>query len=251
MLSACALVQAQQPPPQVMGMDTAAISAMVRGMAAAFSQAPAVPETYVFDLVLDMELVNGDDPAQKMSLMIRHDGTASGVELWHDDTRTTVILDQTNKLNCMLTEEGNGRKVGVALPDLMSSLSGFMQAMGQEDAVESAGDASMVKTGRKKTIAGYSCDEYQVKSGNTEALVYMASDLNWSWGSMLNSSMGNMIPASFSSQLMGARGAVLATESKDPSGRVVQFTTTAVHKNGKTLRTSEYTFESLTMPGAR
>jgi hypothetical protein len=244
------LLPAQQPS-QVMGMDTAALSAMVRGMAAAFSQAPAVPETYAFDLVLDMELVNGNDPVQKMSMMIRNDGTASGVELWHNDTRTTVILDQTNKLNCMLTEESNGRKVGVALPDLMSSLSGFMQSMGQEDAVESAGEASMVKTGRKKTIAGYSCDEYQVKSGNTEALVYMAPDLNWNWGSMLNSSMGNMIPASFSTQLMGARGAVLATESKDPSGRVVQFTTTAVHKNGKTLRTTEYTFESPAMPGAR
>lgn len=251
MLLACSSILSAQNPSQQMGMDSAAIAAMMQGMAAAFSQTTEVPAAYVFDLVLDMELTNGDDPAQKMSLMIRNDGSASGIELYKGDTRTTIILDHTNKLNCMLTEEKNGRKVGVALPDLMSSLGGFMQSMGQEDPVASAEEASLVKTGSRKTIAGYVCDEYRATNGNTEAMVYMAPDLNWNWGSLLGSSMGNMVPASFSTQLNGVTGAVLATESKDPSGKMVVFTTTAVHKNGKTLNTTDYTFERIAMPGGR
>jgi len=51
----------------------------------------------------------------------------------------------------------------------------------------------------------------------------MAPDLTWNRGSLLGSSAGNM----------------------------VVFTTTAVHQNGRTLKTTDYTFENNAKPGWR
>lgn len=82
-----------------------------------------------------------------------------------------MIYDQENMAMFILTDK-DGQKTAIATP-----IDESMQSAGIEEDEEISDEATFNRTGRTKTIAGYKCEEYEMKDGTSTANMWVTKDL--------------------------------------------------------------------------
>ncbi len=226
-------------------MDTGALNSMLRSLTGSMDKTGEVPESYEFDLVLDMLIESDGEKPQTMSMMYNKEGKFFGVRtVDNKGGSNTVVMDQENNLNCMFMEDKKGKKTGMAMPNMMSAFGQYASTQVAEE-VESD-QVSFRKTGKTKTVAGYRCDEYEAESSESSALIYVSKELDVDYRNMMQGMFGeqfNMSLPDVQGDIQGAFLETISTEKKN--GKVSKMTTTAVHKQGASLRKADYEFSSM------
>jgi len=139
-----------------------AISGMLRGML----EPTSTEELYQFTGYLTMEVISKDkkgSPAHpaRIKYLISEDTQYTGVNFQDSESNfnITSITDLKNQTTILLMEESS-EKSSMAMKMNMEDI----QEISQEEMKPKPGEYSLIKTGNKKTILGYICEEYSVTS---------------------------------------------------------------------------------------
>jgi len=134
--------------------------------------------TYNFDAYIQMEMTeykkNGDVDEQMLYDSYVHKNNADyAMEFNNDDARSTIIFDSKNKAMLILTDS-DGEKTGFATSIDPEAIA---QDIIAEEEDQNAEPINFSKTGKTKTILGYSCDEYLVEEDSGEAHIWLSEKL--------------------------------------------------------------------------
>lgn len=136
-------------------------------------------EVYDFDAYIQMELTtfkkNGDLDNKVLYDNYLHKEAADYAMVFKDKgDQSTIIFDTKNSAMLILTES-DGEKTGFA-----TSIDPEAMAEEIEDYEEEEADLDSYrpyKTGKTKTIMGYSCDEYMVEDEGAEVHMWVSEEL--------------------------------------------------------------------------
>ena len=125
-------------------------------------------DQYEFNLYMAMEM----ESEEEKSISNFHFNTESPMIMVENPTengKNFIIIDLVNDATLMLMEDEDGKKRGQALPNM----SGLVRATQSEEF-----EVKSIKKGSgKKTIAGYSCQEYKGDSKDYLYTYYVTKDL--------------------------------------------------------------------------
>lgn len=163
---------------------------------------------------------------------------------------TTTIFDQEN--SCMLIlSESNGSKTGFATkfdPNAAQSANLPQTQNQQQTTNDSADDCTPSKTGKTKTISGYSCTEYSCETDEVSVSVWITKDFSAKNNKIFkNNSMG------MSYKTDSFDGMVMQYESrskKDKSSSVMTVKSIDMKKSSS-FSTKGYQFTGLNFGGAK
>jgi hypothetical protein len=135
--------------------------------------------TYNFDAYIQMEMTeykkNGDVDGQMLYDSYVHKNNADyAMEFNNDDAKSTIIFDSENKAMLILTDS-DGEKTGFATSIDPEAFEEDMESYEEEN--PDVQPLNFRKTGKTKTILGYSCDEYLVEEESSEAHVWLSEKL--------------------------------------------------------------------------
>lgn len=144
-------------------------------------------ESYSFKGVAEMEVNSTDskgqseDPARIISYL-SNDDQFTGME-FRDDTKknskekTVMIFDFKNNATIMLVENDEGKSSMAFGLDWQKMMEGVDEMDMEEETPESVDweEFKFEKTGKTKTILGYSCEEYLAKNEEMEAVYWIST----------------------------------------------------------------------------
>ena len=148
-----------------------------------------VESAYAFDNLVQMHVESFDEKGKKISdgefiTHLSNDSKSMAYEFISGDMAQPgmgfIIIDAKNNATIILSEE-NGQKTG-----LIYGLGSFLQNAGannvddidfSETPESYLANPNVEKTGRSKTIAGLSCEEYKYTDENTVSNVWITKDL--------------------------------------------------------------------------
>ena len=148
-----------------------------------------VESAYAFDNLVQMHVESFDEKGKKISdgefiTHLSNDSKSMAYEFISGDMAQPgmgfIIIDAKNNATIILSEE-NGQKTG-----LIYGLGSFLQNAGannvddidfSETPETYLANPNVEKTGRSKTIAGLSCEEYKYTDENTVSNVWITKDL--------------------------------------------------------------------------
>lgn len=148
-----------------------------------------VESTYSFDNLVQMHIESFDEKGKKISdgefiTHLSNDSKSMAYEFISGDMAQPgmgfIIIDAKNNATIILSEE-KGQKTGI-----IYGLGSFLQTAGannvddidfSETPETYLANPNVEKTGRSKTIAGLSCEEYKYTDENTVSNVWITKDL--------------------------------------------------------------------------
>ena len=133
-------------------------------------------QEYNFDTYLQMEISDPGDNSVVYDLYTNKDGSSYAVFFAEGATNSIILLDTKNSSLLMLAED-NGEKTGMAMGIDPEALAGLSAQASETDAGEPNRSYSEYKTGQKKDILGYSCDEYLIKEDGSEITMWTSEKL--------------------------------------------------------------------------
>ena len=207
-------------------------------------------EVYNFDAYIQMELTtykkNGNLDDQVLYDNYVHKQEADyAMEFKDKDATSTIVFDAKNNAMLILTES-DGEKTGFATsidPEAMAE-----QFADYEEEEADVDSYRPYKTGKTKTILGYSCDEYMVQDEGTEVHMWVSEKLG---KEVRKEWLGNQ--QTFGSMFVHAwalNGMVLEYDVIDEDGRksVMQVTKIDLNHSHK-VNTNGYTIMSMRQKG--
>lgn len=154
-----------------------------------FSTTPVpIAEEYLFNYLIQMHIEEFDKKGKKKSEgeFISHVNSDSKCLAYQSidgdmakDNQGLIIMDFEHEATIILSEEGD-EKTGIVY-----GIKGFMDSMGESYELEELEDSpetylanpNIKKTGRKKTIAGYVCEEFVYSDDISESNIWITEDL--------------------------------------------------------------------------
>ena len=230
-------------------MDEEQMNAMLEQMMGGMDKSADVPAEYRFDMALDITIQDGDEDPTYLTLLMQESGKVFGMKTDDGNGGTqTSVIDGGNSLMVIFQDPASGKRTGMGLPNMMGAaaqMGGAQMGGAQlEEAEASWADYSFDATGKTKKVAGYTCKEYRASGPDGEALIYTTNSLPVNWMEALSNGFGDQMPNAFASDYpAGMEGSMLESRSTDAkTGDVITWVTTAVHKDGATIRKADYTF---------
>jgi hypothetical protein len=207
-------------------------------------------EVYHFDAYIQMELTtykkngNLDDQVLYDNYLHKEDADYA-MEFKDKDARSTIIFDTKNSAMLILTES-DGERTGFATSIDPEALAEEFEGYEEEDVDPDS--YRPVKTGRTKTILGYSCDEYMVEEDGTEVHMWVSEKLG---KEVRKEWMGNQ--QTFGTMFVHAHamnGMVLEYDVVDADGAKSVMQVTKIDLNhAHKVNTNGYTIMSMRMKG--
>lgn len=211
-------------------------------------------EVYNFDAYIQMELTtykkNGNLDDKVVYDNYLHKEAADYAMVFRDKGDQSTIIFDTKNSAMLILSDSDGEKTGFATSVDPEALEEEMADYEEEEA-ETETDLDSyrpVKTGRTKTILGYSCDEYMVKDEGGEVHMWVSEKLG---KEVRKEWMNNK--QTFGTMFMHANtmnGAVLEYDYVDQDGSksVMQVTDLDLNHSHK-VDTRAYTIMSMRMQG--
>lgn len=200
---------------------------------------PAVYEpSYKFDTYMQMEVSDTDGQGVTYNAYLTRDGSSYAVIFEDQGAKSVIVFDTKNSTMLMLVEN-DGEKTGFAMgidPDAFANT---------ETDQESDFEYESFKTGNKKTLLGYECEEYLIKEEDSEVRVWSSEKL----GKEIEKKMfrNQQIFGGAFTHAAGMDGMALEYDFKNlDSGEQGIMKVTQIDLNSKKLiATSEYTVMSM------
>ena len=202
---------------------------------------PAVYEpSYKFDTYMQMEVSDIDGEKVSYNAYLTKDGSSYAVIFEDQGAKSVIVFDTKNSTMLMLVEN-NGEKTGFAMgidPEAFADLE-------EDNDFEDDFEYESFKTGNKKTLLGYECDEYLIKEESSEVRVWSSEKL----GKEVEKKMfrNQQIFGGAFTHAAGMEGMALEYEFKDlESGEQGIMRVTKIDLNSnETISTSDYTVMSM------
>lgn len=207
-------------------------------------------EVYQFDAYIQMELTtykkNGNLDDQVVYDNYLHKTDADYAMVFKDKGDQSTIIFDTKNSAMLILADSDGEKTGFA-----TTIDPEAMAEEFEDYEEEEADLDSYKpykTGKTKTILGYSCDEYMVEDEGAEVHMWVSEKLG---KEVRKEWMSNQ--QTFGTMFMHANamnGAVLEYDFVDEDGsRSVMLVTNIDLNHSHKVNTSGYTIMSMRMQG--
>jgi hypothetical protein len=135
-----------------------------------------LPESYAFDYKIFVETTT-DGEVQNSVLYLATDGSAFAMEQYEKKEKRICLIDGAKDIVVLYMEDDKGKKTAQAIPNMLGMSSALVQSL--PDTAMSTW--TFRATGKTKTVAGYSCDEYESSDGEYESTFYITDNLNVSW----------------------------------------------------------------------
>jgi hypothetical protein len=201
-----------------------------------------LPADYSFDITCDVKMKDNKNKTNELKMYYMNDGGAIGYQTMEKNKINTVVLDVKNEIMVMYTEE-KGKKTGQVLPS-MTKFIGALAANEVEKQKEEK--VNIKKTGNKKTVAGYSCDEYLVETKDLTNQVFIASNFPVSYISAYGPFLQQFTPAAFSDAPDVMKGFVLYSKTSDKEEKETnEYEVVKVSKDKTSFKTADYKFEQM------
>ena len=202
---------------------------------------PAVYEpSYKFDTYMQMEVSDTDGEKVSYNAYLTKDGSSYAVIFEDQGAKSVIVFDTRNSTMLMLVEN-DGEKTGFAMgidPEAFADLE-------EDNDFEDDFEYESFKTGNKKTLLGYECDEYLIKEENSEVRVWSSEKL----GKEVEKKMfrNQQIFGGAFTHAAGMEGMALEYDFKDlDSGEQGTMRVTKIDLNSnETISTSDYTVMSM------
>lgn len=221
-----------------------------------FGGSANVKEQYSFTAQTDIKTIMTDKKGKKEEVM-KYRMYFSGTDPWFgmemlEMTQKGVesmfmIFDLENNQLVSLTES-NGQKMGFAMSFDPSAYNEIDEA----DATGTDSDVSFRKTGRTKTIQGYTCDEYVTESEDGSGSMWVTKEESLQIGFAM-AAMGSMAGKEKNNQNLPKdypKGALLEMDYLQKDGSKMFWTTEDIKLNIRhTISTSGY--QIMGMPGGK
>lgn len=234
------------------------ITSMIKKMGVGGAPVP-IETSYSFDNLVQMHIESYDKKGKKTSegefiTYLSNDSKSMAYKFVSGDMAEPgmgfIIIDAKNGATIMLSEE-NGQKTG-----LVYGLGTFFQSVHDEslkdiDLTETPEtyvmNPNVEKTGRSKTIAGLSCEEYKYTDENAVSNIWITKDLKMNTQDFF----GALFKTALYSHGMGWGYMMEATTVDKESGEKSVMEVTKVDKNAKTkILMSDYQVTNIGSFGA-
>ncbi len=218
-----------------------------------------IESSYSFDNLVQMHIESYDKKGKKTSdgefiTHLSNDSKSMAYQFISGDMAQPgmgfIIIDAKNGATIMLSEE-NGKKTGIVygLGTLFESA-----AAGSQDDIDFSetpetylANPNVEKTGRSKTIAGLSCEEYKYTDENTVSNIWITKDLKMNTQDFF----GTLFKTALYSHGMGWGYMMEATTINKESGEKSIMEVTKVDKNSnKKVLMSDYQITNIGSFGA-
>lgn len=208
-------------------------------------------EVYDFDAYIQMELTtykkNGNPDEQVVYDNYLHKEASDYAMVFRDGSNMSTIIFDTKNSAMLILSESDGEKTGFATTIDQEALEEEFEDMEEEEETD-LDSYRPVKTGRTKTILGYSCDEYLVEDEGGEVHMWISEKLG---KEVRKEWMNNQ--QTFGTMFVHAlsmNGAVLEYDFVDEKGArsVMQVTRIDLNHSHK-VDTQGYTIMSMRMKG--
>ena len=209
------------------------------GFLAAMNRAADLPESYSFDMSMEM-LIEQNEDEKEFTWHMSRTGEYMAMEQPLKKGRMLILMDFERDINVLYREDEEGNKSVQAMPSMMD----FMKMAMDEEEIEN--DMTFEKTGRKRTIIGYNAFEYTGKNDDGSYTIFMAPDFPISWTSAYRSMIEQYALVTRMNDKMDMEGMVLAsvTELDDDEG-TIRMEATGLSEKGWTLDNSEYELKGI------
>ena len=210
----------------------------IMGQLGAGSTAAVFEPSYKFDTYMQMEVSDNDGEKISYNAYLTRDGSSYAVIFEDQGAKSVIVFDTKNSTMLMLVEN-DGEKTGFAMGVDPEAFADIDTDEGDDFEYES------FKTGNKKTLLGYECDEYLIKEESSEVQVWSSEKL----GKEVEKKMfrNQQIFGGAFTHAAGMEGMALEYVFKDlDSGEQGTMRVTKIDLNSnKTISTSDYTVMSM------
>lgn len=231
---------------------------MMSEMLSTMNDNSAILDEYEFDLILDVEMASGKE-VDDSKFFYSKNKAVFGVEQSDEKEGTNLMLfDMDNNVIVLFNEDKKGKKTAQALPWLLDM--GAIVAASEEQGFN---PTNIQKTGQKKMIAGYNCDEYTGETEEETFQFFASPDLAEYWQNSMGEFMQRFTSYQYNSELQKIDGMVLASINKKkkeekktkkfslgkkeegPDPNTDSWTVTKVSKDQFKVTKADYEFVSL------
>jgi hypothetical protein len=200
-----------------------------------------LPAEYAFDLRCDVKITNlKDKKVNDLTMLYMDNGQAIGYQTKDKNTVSTVVFDVKNEIMVMYSDE-KGKKTGQVLPSMAKMAGAFVS---NKIVKEESEKITFKKTGNKKTIAGYTCEEYLMESDDFTNQIFISNNFPVSYISAYGPFLQQFTPAGFTEDPSIMKGFVLYSKTADKKGKDAnEYEVVKVNKEKILFNQSEYKFD--------
>jgi hypothetical protein len=202
-----------------------------------------IKDAYKFDhrvsMTMEMTDKKGEkSPEQQMQMYFSESDPEIGIRTMQEGMNSLMVMDMGNKVMVMLMDVGESKML-MTIP-----LNGDLLSEEEEEKHTKSDDFTFTKTGRTKTILGYTCEEYIGEDKESTSVFWVTKDEDFG----ITKAFAGMAAASKksnSSMPQDAPGGMMMemtnTNKKNPKEEM-KLTVTEVKKNiSETISTKGYT----------
>ena len=193
---------------------------MMSEMLSGMNNSADILDEYEFDLILDVEIASGKE-VDESKFFYTKDQAVFAVEQPDEKNGTSLMLfDLDNNVIVLFNEDKKGKKTAQALPWILDM--GAVIAASEEQGYT---PNNIVKTGQKKMIAGYDCDQYTGETEEENFEFYASPALTEFWQNSMGQFMQRFTSYEYTSELQKIDGMILASISskKDEEKKKKKF----------------------------
>ena len=219
-------------------IDWDKVNARYDGMVDAFDASDRLPESYTFDLYMDIKMTDYEGKESESTMYYSKEHDYFAMQQNEDKTMMFILFDGDNNLVGMFKEE-KGRKTVQAVPNMMMG-SGTM--ISPTDVEGEYDDFKLEKTGNTKDILGYRTDEYEGETEDEDILGYVAPKFPIQWQETFGGFVQQYTPETYSSTVLELKGMILYSENtlkKDKKKKSI-WEVTKVYEENYVLNVNDY-----------
>lgn len=210
------------------------------------NEAADLPETFSFDISMDIEMVDYDGKKSEMVMHYSKDKAIFGIENFEKDTdHQLVVIDMDKDLIVLYSTDKKGRKSAQAIPSMMGMMSGLAAEQVEDETY------TIDRTNKTKTILGYSARLFNSSTEEEYIESYVAEDFPISWQDNFGSYLEKFAPSAFAEASDAYQGMVLesTSTSKKNSDKKSTWKTTAINHDQLVIVNADYELKPLVPEG--
>ena len=200
-----------------------------------------LPPEYSFDLRCDVKITNiKDKKVNDLGMLYMENGQAIGYQTKDKNIISTVVFDVKNQIMVMYSEE-KGKKTGQVLPSMTKMVAAFVS---NKTVKEESEKITFKKTGNKRSVAGYNCEEYLMEAEDFTNQIFISNNFPISYISAYGPFLQQFTPAGFTEDPSVMKGFVLYSKTADKKGNdATAYEVVKVNKEKTLFNQSEYKFD--------
>jgi len=202
----------------------------------AMNEAANLPESYNFDVQLEIEMTDYDGEKNKMEMLLSQTQSIFGIEQVDKKNKSNLmIIDLENDIVSIYDEKN---KTVQALPNMMM----LGKSLAKASMEETFEEIKFERTSKTKKVAGYQTVMYRTETEDETSETYLAESFPITYENTFKKFGEDFVPQHYLEQMEKANGFMLLSESEFKSTKKKsKWETKKVKEEKFTIDNSKYT----------